>query len=527
MMKKQYLAVLILLHLAFALGFYLENRDAGVLDISSDTANIIPICMKLDDPSRFAGDLYLNDVNDVKYYTPAYVQLLRISSFFTGGDYIQALNVIGFFTHFLYGICWFFLFYTLRKDFWIALLFSILMKGVIWPPGGELLGLSDLWTVMPRTVYFALIPIPFLLFVHLKRYNLVISALALGLILNLHPISGIGINIAYFTLFITYDLYWKRKPFAAFAKSFMLAASVCILGMFPYVAVYFLNIKADGHINTAEFEMAFHSRLGYVFSDPILFVKQWNRPVFWLFSGLYLIFCFFDASPGRRVAKLIGITALVVLISANASVYAEQFVNQIMAKDLRFSFQLIRYQKFILVLFQIASYLLLTTVLERVAIGERSKQIALAGYLLICSVSLVNPISRLPLIGDDLTTSIMPNSFMIAERPRFFNKPDLAKMITYIKKELPRDAVFYGDYRIRTGAGNPVQLDPKAAGMLIEGNPERFVQWYQDSEKLKTSDPDGKLEILRQRNIDYILSETRWEGLVPIKQIGKTYLYKL
>lgn len=527
MMKKQYFAVLILLHLAFALGFYLENRDAGVLDISPDTANIIPICMKLDDPSRFAGDLYLNDVNDVKYYTPAYVQLLRISSFFTGGDYIQALNVIGFFTHFLYGICWFYLFYTLRKDFWIALLFSILMKGVIWPPGGELLGISDLWTVMPRTVYFALIPIPFLLFVHLKRYNLVISAFVLGLILNLHPISGIGINVTYFTLFIVYSLYWEKKSVKTFSKSFLLAAFMCILGMIPYVAVYFLNVRSDGQINTAEFEMAFHSRLGYIFSDPVLFLKQWNRPVLWLFSGLYLIFCLFDSSPGRRVAKLIGITALVVLISANASVYAEQFVNQIMAKDLRFSFQLIRYQKFILVLFQIASYLLLTTVLERLVIGERPKQIALAGYLLICSVSLVNPISRFPLIGDDLTTSIMPNSLMVTERPRFSTKTDLEQMISYIKKELPRDAVFYGNYRIRTGAGNPVQLDSKAAGMLIEGNRERFVKWYRDSKEFKTSEINGKLHVLKKRGVDYVLAEDPWEGLVPIKQIGKTYLYKL
>ena len=124
MSKKQFF-VAIFVNLVIAIAFFISNLNAEVTDISSDLANIIPICKKLDNPSLYQNDLYLGDINNVKYYTPFYVETLRFIAKFTHFDYIQALNVLSLLTHFIYGMLWFYLLFLIRKDFIIALLFSI------------------------------------------------------------------------------------------------------------------------------------------------------------------------------------------------------------------------------------------------------------------------------------------------------------------------------------------------------------------------------------------------------------------
>src|SRR5690606_20373868 len=232
-MLKRFWPVL-LVNFIIAAGFYLSQRDAVITDISSDLSNILPICMKLDNPELFQNDLYLSELDDVKYYTPAFVQSLRFFAWFTSGDYVQALNLMGFFTHLLYGLLWFAFFYTLRRDFWLALLFSVFFRGVIWPPGGELLGISDIWTIMPRTVFMTLAPLPLILYVYLKRFNVVASALVLGLITNMHPITGVGVTVCYFSAFAIYAGYFQRQG-RVFARDFLLAGLGWIIGILPYL----------------------------------------------------------------------------------------------------------------------------------------------------------------------------------------------------------------------------------------------------------------------------------------------------
>ena len=177
--------------------------------------------MKLDNPNSFKNDLYLSDSKDVEYYTPFYVQSLRYLSKITNGDYIEALNILGFITHLIYGMSWFLLFYTLKKDYWLAIISSLLIRGVVWPPGGELLGISELWTIMPRTVFFALVPLPFIAYVYLKKYTIIISGFLLGFILNFHPLSGIGIIVVYFSIFILHNYYQKTLRNKIFVKNLM------------------------------------------------------------------------------------------------------------------------------------------------------------------------------------------------------------------------------------------------------------------------------------------------------------------
>ncbi len=75
--------------------------------------------------------------------------------------------------------------------------FSLFIRGILWPPGGELLGISELWTLMPRTVFMAFLPVPFLIYCYFKKFRVFFSFLVLGLIFNFHPITGLGAIIGY------------------------------------------------------------------------------------------------------------------------------------------------------------------------------------------------------------------------------------------------------------------------------------------------------------------------------------------
>src|SRR5690606_12889049 len=86
-----------LINLLIAIGFYAEHKQAGFTSLVSDVHSIVGIAQKFDDPELFKNDLYLNELDNVKYYTPFFVQPLRFIAGFTNHDYVKALNVMSFF----------------------------------------------------------------------------------------------------------------------------------------------------------------------------------------------------------------------------------------------------------------------------------------------------------------------------------------------------------------------------------------------------------------------------------------------
>lgn len=524
-MSKKEISIVFFLNLLIALGFYFWNLNATIEDISSDLANIIPVCKKIDDPTLYTHDLYLANIEDVAYYTPFFVQPLRFFARFVQYDYLQALNLLSFFTHFFYGVFWFLLFYKLKKDFWIALLFSLFIRGVIWPPGGELLGLSDLWTIMPRTVYSMFLPIPFLIYSKQKMLSLVFASLALGLIFNFHPISGIGGILLYFSLFISYNYYTNGIFRVQFLKEFFLFTLFFFIGMIPFLMTYFLKVDNNITFSQTDFTAAFDERIPSYFSNPILFIAKWNRPVVYLFGALFLLFYFFDSSSKKIYFKVLSITVIVLFISANASVYVESLINNLFHKNLRMSFQLIRFQKLFIIVFQVGIFLLVIEFVKMLKISNKVKPYLFVSYFLILLISTYPVFSTVPFVGDDLTTSILPKNLKLYTEkvPNY----EMAKMINYIKDNTEKDAVFYGSYLIRAGADRSVVLDSKGASMLIEGNPVRFIEWFQDLTEFKTKNATEKIFFLKLKEVSYILDTKPWNELSPVKVIGNVYLYKI
>jgi cell shape-determining protein MreD len=526
-MNIKLLGFVFLLNFAIALGFYYDDRNANATDISSDLGNIIPVCMKLDNPDSFKNDLYLSDIKDVEYYTPFYVQLLRYLSRITDGDYIKALNLLGFITHLVYGMSWFLLFYVLRKEFWLAIISSLLIRGVVWPPGGELLGISELWTIMPRTVFFALVPLPFIAYVYLKKYKIIVSGFLLGFILNFHPLSGIGIIVAYFSIFIVHNYYQKTLRNKIFVKNMMLLMLSCFIGLLPFLLTYLTAVKTDLKIAPNAYELALNSRIDSMFMNPLEFITRWNRPPLIFFGVIFLIYYFFDTSLKKINFKTLFFAALIVFVSANSFAYLESFINELFHKNIRMAFQLIRYQKFILVLFQIGFYLLLVELYAKYFANSLFKMLSFVGYVVVLILSTLPVLKNVPFVGDDICTNVLPKSFKVYNEIEDEKKKDLGLMLEYVKNNTEKDAVFYGSPLIRTAANRAVVLDGKGAGMLIEGNLEKFVKWYLDLKEYNTLTINGKVAFLKSKKANYILDDTVWSGLIPRKKIGEYYLYRI
>jgi len=526
-MNIKLLGFVFFLNFAIALGFYYDDRNANATDISSDLGNIIPVCMKLDNPDSFKNDLYLSDIKDVEYYTPFYVQSLRYLSKITNGDYIKALNIFGFVTHLCYGILWFLLFYTLKKDYWLAIISSLLIRGVVWPPGGELLGISELWTIMPRTVFLALIPVPFLCFMYLKKYKYIISGFSLGFILNFHPLSGIGIIVAYFSIFILHNYYQKSLRNKIFVKNLMVLMLSCFIGLLPFLLTYLTAVKTNLNIDPNAYELALNSRIGSVFMNPLEFITRWNRPPLIFFGAVFFIYYFFDTSVKKINFKILFFTALIIFVSANSFAYFENVINELFNKNIRMAFQLIRYQKFILVLFQIGFYLLSVELFNKCFISSLYKRISFVVYTVVLISSTLPIFKNIPFIGDDISTAVLPKSFKIYNTIEDKKKKDLGLMLEYIKKHTEKDAVFYGSPLIRAGSNRAVVLDGKGAGMLIEGNPEKFIECYLDMNEYNGLEYNGKVNFLKSKKVDFILVDEAWSGLNMEKKIGEYYLYKI
>ena len=526
MTKKHYLVVVIF-NFLLALAFYIQGLSANVTDISGDLANIIPVCKKIDNPALFISDIYLDPIENVKYYTPFYVQTLRFFARFTNYDYVQALNILGFLTHFLYGLLWFLLFYTIKKDFWLAFIFSIFFRGITWPPGMELLGISDIWTIMPRTIFLTVIPIPYLIFRNSSDKFQYLAALILGLLVNLHPISGVGCILVYVTLYFSH-LYFDKNNFGKVKYVKMLSCfSLIIIGMSPYLWSYFVNVKTAAVVNQELFEVAFRARLDPVFFDSLLFLKSWFKPVTCFFVAGFVGFYFIDSSAKKQYSKIILSSMLVLLVFCNAIMPIENLINITFKTSFRFSFQIIRSQKFVLVLLQIATFLFFYELVNKYKITDNIKIGVCVIYLLVISLSTAPIINKLALFGEDITTFIFPNCL------KFYKVKPVDKLATqqvhdFVNKNTQINDVFYAqDMYFRSATNRAEVLDFHAAGMLIEGNQKAYTDIYLTLIKFQKANESEKISILHSKNVDYIIVREKWKTLKLVYNNSEYNIYKL
>jgi len=521
---KQKVIIVIVINLIIAICYYVSNLNANYSELSSDIQNIIPVAQKFDDPSLFKKDLYLDSLDNVKYYTPFYVQSLRFIAKFVNYDYIQAINVLGLFCHLLFGILWFFMLFKITNRFWIALLISIFIRGIVWLPGLEIWGISDLWSIMPRTVYITLLPIPFLV-LSSTRLSLITAAFLIGLIFNFHPITGLGGILLFVTFIFIYKVLFKGNSILSLKTILSILLFVAI-GMLPFLITYFSKTSTEIVYNIEEYNVAFNRRIPIFFTDPIYFLKQWFKLknliyILPLFVYLWLVR---KDTKAFKTAKLLLILAIVLLVIPLISIPVEQLINNTLDKNLRMSFQLVRMQKVAILPGIIAIAMLLNFFSDKYKKVNKVMPYLCGFYLLLLTFSHAKILNDTPFLSDDITRSILPHNLGLISKPE---PADL--MANYIANNTSKDALFCASSGFYRGAAKrSVTLDSKGASMIIEGNPAKFIEWSKQQNKVMSMDSmDDVVLYLKSLDVDYFITPNKKVNAEFIHQEGRIILYKL
>ena len=527
MTKKQLLWVVIL-NLGIGIGFFISNIGGGYERLSSDLHNIVPMCMKFDQPSLYAGDLYAGDIDNFKYYTPFFVKTLRFFGFITQGNYVQALNILLLMCHLLFGLLWFYLFFKVfDQNFLVALFLSIFIRGIVWLPGFEIWGISDIWSLMPRTVYATLLPLPFILLLRNRKSCIWWAAFLIGFIFNFHPITGLG-GVLMFFVFLFCLKYFFKKDLSY--KKIMGMGMASILGMLPFLFTYFLKTEVEISYDRLLYNEAFAARIPDFFSSPYLFMKKWLSPKF-LFFALPFVFYLFVGFWKRGIHQKRALTLMVLLffivLLPNVSAYLESLINKTFGLNFRMAFQLIRIQKLAILIPYFSIGFLILTLLEMKPILKRMFPFLLGTYILVALASSSYVISNVPFFSDDITKGIFPN-FKGIFLGTTFQKTDFDLMSDYIQKNTPPESIFFGNYMLRSAAKRSVVLDNKGASILIEGNPKGLITWFQHKKVLKQLPAMEKVKYLKEMGVSYILTKGNgFAFLNPTKEIGTLKLYAL
>ncbi|WP_271855502.1 hypothetical protein [Patiriisocius marinus] len=526
-MSKRYWAIAIILNLIIASSFFVKNIGVGYSAISSDLQNIIPMCLKLDNPDLYKGDLFADDISNFKYYTPFFISTLREISSWVNYDYIKGLNILLFATNLLYGLTWFFLFFKAFKNhFLLAVFLSVLVRGVVWLPGSEMWGIGDMWTMMPRTLYAAFLPLPFIVLFLKTEWKYIIGGLVLGIILNFHPISGLGGVLIWFLLLLLLK-YLKKYKISLFQIALSLIATV--VGMLPFVVVYFTKTEIALDYDPALYQEAIRDRIAPFFFDTGLFLKQWLK-VRYLFYLLPLIgllcWTYFKYKEHFKNSLVLALLSCLLVVIPTISIPLESLANNLLGTNIRMSFQLVRIQKLAILPGYFAIGYLIYFFSKSLNISIRFGQIALVFYLLIIVFSSENIFNNVSLIGDDISRDIFPKTATIFA-PVESKQARFDMISNYINEHIPEDAVFYRTFFFRPSTKRSVALDGKGASIIIEGNPKKLIDWYLKRKKIASINSEiEKYAYISSLGIDYWLTKDEIFLLEKVHEVNGLFLYK-
>lgn len=529
MMNRKHLIV-ILLNCCIAFGYYLGNLSANETYLSSDLNNIVPICLKMDNPTLYPHDTYLNDLDNVSYYTPFFIKTLQYLATYTHGDYVQALNLLSLFCHLLFGILWYFLLYRIVNNFWAALFVSILLRGTVWLPGFEYWGISDLWSTMPRIVYYSLLPLPFLLLQYANIKRLYVAAFLVGIILNFHPITGLGGILLFVSYLCLVSYFDKKRIMAIFNRKNILSLLCIVVGMSPFIFNYATNISVEVDYDLELYKEALTSKFPTFFTNPTTFWKEWLRLKFLPYVLTIVIFALLVFNKGiqkdRERLRYLLILSAIILVTPNLIAFTEALANQLLGLNIRMAFQLVRIQKLI-ILAAFFAVLFSIDILYRYQKFQQIFPYFFGGFMLLLVVGKHTVFDNIPLISNDLTRRILPNTLSLGNIPSGAKSDNLNEILVYIRENLPKDAILFAPDFGRVGGQRSVVLESKGANMLIEGNPKRFIQWYKDYKAYKKLSGKEANQFLRDYGVDYVLIYIDLPEFKTIMQKGKWRLYKV
>ena len=504
-------------------------------DLSGDQINILTICAKKDHPELFKGDLVVGDLRNVEYYTPLFVECIRLASL-PDHNYLRGLNILLLLTSLFYMWGWWLLFCRFGDRF-VAAILAFLVRGIMWPPGYELWGIAGLWTMLPRTLFLALLPWvlwSWLLLRGKPKFRL-IPFLLCGLLANIHPISGAGCAVALLLAEATWTWLDSRKM-RVVVRHLVPVMAFAAIGMLPFIWTYLANLGDASRVSPQEFENAVKMRIELFFFEPLGYLREWIS-LKWL-AFLFLPWMALLFLPGKskagKGALLLSMGAFWLGCAAFAFVpfLAESVLNSL-GYHARFAFQLVRSAKYVMIPSIIVAVIVTLGIASEIGRGSKPGKLAvvlascvLVAFTLVCQHPALDGI---PYFGDDVTRMLWPD-LGFGEAVGWPNDRTLDRVLDWIKSDTPADAKFVGPRVIRPACLRSVIHDWGGAGMLIEGNPKAFVEAARRERlfrELVKPNPNGAGRLFRPWGADYWLTRLRADSLNVAHADSPWYVYDL
>jgi len=215
----------------------------GVEHLNSDQHLNLLLVLKEVDPGLFPTDLIFGGKNVTDEYIPTYIRLLRVAYEITG-DLAGGFKLLVLPLNLLYLFGAYYVFHRFSERRWIAVVLAIFASfPTAVPVAGELFGIGPVQVINARSLFTAWFPWLFLAFCAWigKPARLVVLFLFIGLLANIHPVSGL---LLVPMLILTYVLEWRGR-WRAWLVGFAMGLAA-LLGAAPTVWKQLLLLARQG-----------------------------------------------------------------------------------------------------------------------------------------------------------------------------------------------------------------------------------------------------------------------------------------
>ncbi|MGC8667528.1 MAG: hypothetical protein ACP5VE_05375 [Chthonomonadales bacterium] len=512
-----------LFSIALSVGFYLDGMHAQWSALSGDQINILTICAAQDHPGMMEGDEIAGRPGILNYYIPFFVRLVRLASL-PDHNYLRGLNLLLFATSIAYLWGWWLLFRQWAPPV-VAGLCAFLVRGIVWLPGNEVWGIAGIWSMLPRTLFLAMVPwvLLFWLWGRTSDGRWYACALVAGCLVNVHPISGLAFVGGLLAAEAAYSA-GEGRSLSAVARRMAGGAAASAAGMAPYVWVYF-NSRGSLHgVSSAELDAALAMRITSRLRSAREYLKDWVRPkVLFLVVAPWIAvwFALGDDRTSRR-PFLLALASLAAgcLLVAFGSVGLERLLAAVSIRT-HMAYELIRGAKYVL----LPSYLVAVVALGRwtAAIGRtrrgREALVGIVWVVLMLTLFSRQPVfNRVPILQDDAVRMLWPDCVP----PPFlygWEKKTMDPALAWIRRNTPPGSRFVGPSAIRPACLRPVIHDWAASTMLVQGDPVGFVQAARREQARRRAirlGPGAQARLYQSWGGQYWMTRRQWPGHKPL-----------
>jgi hypothetical protein len=233
--RKQVLLLVLLFIMVIAIHFWGQNR-LGLSTINSDQLYYKIFTAKTQNPELYQNDPVYGDTGNFQFYTPVFLQL--IAPFFKTFGFLKTLLIWQPVLAFGYLSTCFVLLYRFSGRFETSLFVALLSGQAIPVFPVDQWGVYAIGHVMPRTVFLVFSPLLFYAWLTWQNQfkKLLGLFLLLGILTNLHPVSGITLALPMLLTQVFYHRFSQDT-----LKQVFLCGVTWLIPVLPFAFNYFGN----------------------------------------------------------------------------------------------------------------------------------------------------------------------------------------------------------------------------------------------------------------------------------------------